>query len=110
MILDLIPVRTNAELELARAGDTLVVNGLPLDFGPLPEGARLPRTAIDCPWIVSDVVRQDGQLRLAVIVPHGVIPTPPPPDIVARLQPTRIVIDRDGQIDVPRIVFAEILE
>lgn len=54
------------------AGDVLTVNGEALDFGSLPAGATLPRTAIDCSWIAGDVTRDlAGVLTVPLILPHG---------------------------------------
>lgn len=71
MHITLIPTRNDDRLTLYRRGDVLTVNGQDYDFGPLPEGATLPREAVDCPWLASDVTRDAGQLRLTLILPHG---------------------------------------
>jgi len=52
-------------------GDVLIVNGEVFDFTPLPDHATLPRDAVDCTWLVSDVTRRNGVLHLAMILPHG---------------------------------------
>jgi hypothetical protein len=65
------PVRMDATLSLIVNGDELQINGVPFDFGPLPEGAVLPRDAVVCDWLASDVTRRGGQIELTLILPHG---------------------------------------
>lgn len=60
-----------ARAALAVDGNTLTIDGASYDFGPLAEGDVLPREAVDCPWLVSDVTRQGGQICLTLILPHG---------------------------------------
>lgn len=71
MHITLSPIRSDAPLTLYRKGDTLIVNGTELDLSPLPEGAILPRGAVDCPWLAGDITRQNGRLRLTLLLPHG---------------------------------------
>lgn len=71
MHITLTPSRREQSLTLEKAGDTLIFNGASLDFSGLPEGATLPRLAIDCPWIAGDVTRENGILHISLILPHG---------------------------------------
>lgn len=72
MRLILSPVRMDAALAATVAGDVLTLNGVALDFSPLPAGATLPRGAIACDWIAGDVTRDSaGVLSVPVILPHG---------------------------------------
>ncbi|MDR7123693.1 hypothetical protein [Pseudotabrizicola sp. 4114] len=66
------PVRMDTALTASVQGDTITLNGEALDFGPLPDGATLPRDAINSPWIAGDVSRDDaGVLIVPLILPHG---------------------------------------
>lgn len=65
------PVRRDETLAVSRSGDTLSINGEAFDFSDLPEGASLPRDAVACDWLASDVVRSGGEIALALILPHG---------------------------------------
>ena len=65
------PRRLDTLLNLERAGDVLTINGETVDFTDLPEGATLPRDAVDCFWLASDVTRIDGALHLTLRLPHG---------------------------------------
>ncbi|NEX47747.1 hypothetical protein [Pseudotabrizicola algicola] len=65
------PMRRDDRLTLHRAGDVLTLNGESYDFSRLPEGAVLPRDAVECGWLASDVTRTDGQLSLTLVLPHG---------------------------------------
>ena len=71
MQITLTPVRLDTALSLHRSGDVLVINGVTYDFGPLPEGAILPREAVGCAWLASDVERIGGAIHLTLILPHG---------------------------------------
>lgn len=52
-------------------GDILTVNGVNYDFSPLTEGHILPHGAVNLPWLVSDVTRENGEITLKLILPHG---------------------------------------
>ncbi|ETX26451.1 hypothetical protein, partial [Roseivivax isoporae] len=96
MHLILSPARRDEPLALSRAGDVLTVNGQVLDFGPLPEGATLPRAAIDCRWIAGDVERAaDGTLTVPLILPHG----PDAPE--ATRFPDPVTLTADGPVTLP---------
>lgn len=72
MHLILTPMRRDDQLTASVAGDVLTLNGVALDFTPLPPGARLPRVAIACDWIAGDVTRSaEGVLTVPLILPHG---------------------------------------
>lgn len=95
MIISFSPVRMDAALNIARKGDVLTINGSAYDFGPLPEGGRLPREAVDCPWLASDVTREGGILRLTLILPHGAYAPP------QTLFPAPVTMTGDGPVPVP---------
>ena len=95
MQIDFSPMRHDATLCLSRSGDVLTINGAAYDFSPIPEGATLPRAAVACDWLASDVERVDGELRLTLILPHG-------PDAPRdTLYPARLEQVPDGDIPVP---------
>jgi hypothetical protein len=71
MIITLSPFRAETPLTLHRAGDTLTMNGEAFDLSGIPEGATLPRAAVDCDWLASDIIRVDGVLHLTLLLPHG---------------------------------------
>lgn len=68
------PIRMDAVLDVVRQGDTLIVNGDPVDLSAIPDGASLPADAIDCEWIVGEVHRIAGELHLTLLLPHGARP------------------------------------
>ncbi|RHZ91157.1 hypothetical protein D1114_21030 [Cereibacter sphaeroides] len=89
------PQRRADQLTLARAGDTLTLNGETLDLSGIPDGATLPREAVGSDWLASDIERIDGGLHLTLILPHG-------PDAgAATLFPDPVNADADGPISVP---------
>ena len=72
MHLTLSPIRMDTELAAEVEGDVLTLNGDALDFGPLPAGGVLPRTAVSSPWITGDVTRDlAGVLTVPILLPHG---------------------------------------
>jgi hypothetical protein len=95
MHITLTPVRLDTPLTLHRNGDVLTINGVTYDFGPLPEGAILPRAAVDCDWLASDVERIGGVLHLTLILPHGAHA----PEVARH--PAPITLTGDGPVTLP---------
>lgn len=94
MFLSLSPIRQDAALAVFRDGDRLTLNDVVYDFTRLPQGGTLPRSAVDCPFLASDVVRQEDDLHLTLTLPHG-------PDASAdMLFPDRIHAT-DGPVKLP---------
>lgn len=89
------PSRMDETLTATRTGDVLTLNGEELDFGPLPDGATLPREAIDSPWIAGDVTRENGVLTVPVVLPHGANA----PE--ATRFPEQITLTGDGPVSLP---------
>jgi hypothetical protein len=72
MKINLSPQRREKELlTITKEGDVITINEEIFDFSQLPNGATLPREAINSEWIISDVERIDGQLHFTLLVPHG---------------------------------------
>lgn len=95
MILHFSPQRSDAVLAVSVLGDVLTINGIALDFSPLPDGATLPREAINCEWITGDAERIGGVLHVHVLLPHG----PDAPNEV--MFPAAMVISADGPVELP---------
>lgn len=94
MQITLSPIRMDETLVAQVAGDVLTLNGEALDFTPLPDGAVLPRDAIDCGWIAGDVRREAGGLIVPLLLPHG---GNPPPET---LYPQPLCLS-DGPVPLP---------
>ena len=107
MLIHFTPMRHPGTLSLQRAGDVLTINGVAYDFGPLPEGGRLPRAAVACDWLASDVTRTGGQICLTLILPHGPIPWPAPPGAAVVTHPAPLILIADGSVAVPQFDAAE---
>jgi len=71
MIINLSPQRRDDTLEVTRTGDILSINGTNYDFTQLPEGATLPADAVDCPYVIGDINRTNGELELTLLLPIG---------------------------------------
>lgn len=71
MKINLTPVRMDLTLMASVDGDVLTINGTAYDFGPLPEGGTLPREAVGCTLLASDVTREGDHIMLTLILPHG---------------------------------------
>jgi hypothetical protein len=65
------PIRCDESISLALEGDALIINGETFDFAGLPEGASMTCAEVACRWLVSDVLRSNGQICLTLILPHG---------------------------------------
>ena len=95
MNITLTPMRHDTPLMLERAGDVLTINGAIYDFGPIPDGATLPRDAVECEWLAGDVTRRDGVLHLTLILPHGANA----PEKTRFPKP--LVLTTDGPVELP---------
>jgi len=102
MKINLSPQRRDEELTVSKVGDTLTINGEAFDFGQLPDGATLPKDAVDCEWLASDVERIDGELVLTLLLPHG----PNAPESTRFPEP--IVSPADGEVELP--AYDEVLD
>lgn len=71
MHITLHPIRQDHRPVIRRQGDALIIDGEVFDFAPLPEGAELPRAAIDCPHFAGPVRREGGRLHLGLLLAHG---------------------------------------
>lgn len=95
MLIHLSPVRQEARLTLEKNGDVLIINNVTFDFDPIPDGGLLPREAVACEWLASDVERVDGEIHLTLIMPHGA-------DAPEETRfPEPIHVTDDGPIDLP---------
>lgn len=87
------PVLSADDLAIEKQGSTLVINGDPMDFSDLVDGAGYPPEALENPALEGGVERVDGEIRLTVILPYfmpGHFETPPP-----------ITVINDGPIELP---------
>lgn len=96
------PMRRDDRLTLGKTGDTLTINGEAFDFSGIPEGATLPRDAVACEWLVSDIERVSGDLHLTLILPHGADAPQ------GALFPVPIIVTGDGSIDLPAHSLMEV--
>ena len=96
MVINFKPQRRDESLSLEKQGDTLIVNGVPFDFSPLPDGATLPAEAIGSEWFCGPVDRISEELHLTLILPHGANPS------VAAAFPEPKTITENGPVEVPK--------
>jgi hypothetical protein len=95
MKITLSPQRREDSLQVIKQGDTLTINGTSYDFSVVPDGATLPKDAVDCPWLTSDVERIEGVLHLTLLIPHG----PNAPE--GTRFPAPLVNPTDGVLELP---------
>lgn len=89
------PVRRDEALTVTKVGDALTINGEVFDFAPLPDGATLPRDAVACEWLASDVERNGDVISLTLILPHGA-------NAPAETRfPQPVTVSADGPVPVP---------
>jgi hypothetical protein len=96
MKITLSPQRRDDSLQVIKSGDTLTINGTAYDFSVVPDGATLPRDAVDCPWLASDVERIDGVLHLTLLLPNSATASE-----AARF-PAPIINPADGALELPQ--------
>jgi len=96
MTLNFSPQRRDDTLTVTKAGDVLTINGTEFDFSQVPDGGLLPRDAVDCPWLASDVERVDGELVLTLLLPHGANASE------ARRFPQPLTDVPDGEVEFPQ--------
>lgn len=96
MKITLSPQRRDDSLQVIKSGDTLTINGTEYDFSVVSDGATLPRDAVDCPWLASDVERIDGVLHLTLLLPNSATASD-----AARF-PTSIINPADGDLELPK--------
>lgn len=98
------PQRRDDALEVHKQGDVLTINGEEFDFSNLPNGATLPKEAIDSEWFASGVERVNGGLSFTLILPHG----PNPSENMAF--PETIVNPPNGKVKLPEQIDEEPIE
>ena len=96
MHITLIPQRRGDTLIVIKAGDTLTINDVDYDLSVIPEGATLPATATDCPYLMGDIQRIDGVLHLSLLLPTGIDATD------AANFPEPIINPADGYMELPK--------
>ena len=105
MKLTFTPMRRDDQLVLSKSGDTLTINGETFDLSGITEGATLPRDAVACDWLASDIDRVGGALHLTLILililPHG---DHAPQET---LFPQPVTITTDGPVNLPPHSIAE---
>lgn len=70
------PQRSDAALKVTKIGETLKINTKTFNFSVIPEGGILPAEGVDSEFVVGDVRREGGQLKLTLLLPHGPDPSP----------------------------------
>lgn len=96
MIIKLMPQRSDEILVVKKRSDVLTINDERFDFRELPEGAVLPASAVDCEFVVGDVVRLSGELIITLLLPCG------PEATDAANFPFDIVSPPDGSLSLPK--------
>ncbi|MGS7252407.1 tail fiber assembly protein [Pseudomonas anuradhapurensis] len=100
MIIKLSPVRSDLQLAVVKAGDTLEVNGVGLDLSRLTEGSTMPAEAVGCGFVIAPVERINGDLVLTLMLPHS----------ADAPQAARFPVDlypADGQVQLPGLDLGE---
>lgn len=68
------PQRRDESLHVSVSGETVTLNGIDFDFSVIPEGATLPSDAINSELFFGDVSRNNGELEVGILLPHGADP------------------------------------
>ena len=96
MHITLSPQRRDDTLAISKQGDTLTINGTAFDFSVIPDGATLPASAVDCPFITGDIERINGVLHLTLLLPTGQNASQ------AANFPVPIINPADGNLELPQ--------
>ena len=96
MYISLSPQYADTTLRVSKQGDILTINGVEYDFSVIPEGATLPTSAVDCPFLIGDICRTSGVLYLTIIAPHGANPSQ------AATFPSPLINPPDGVLELPQ--------
>ena len=96
MKIKLSPQRRDDTLTVIKQGDALTINGTEYDFTQLPDGGTLPAEAVDCEFVIGSVDRVNGELELALLLPHG------PNATEAARFPEPIIDPADGEVELPK--------
>lgn len=96
MIIYFTPQQRDDSLTITKSGDSLNINGTEFDFTAVPEGGVLPRAAVDCEHLASDVTRTGGRITLTLLLPLG-----PNASEAARF-PEPINNPADGEVELPQ--------
>lgn len=96
MIIKLSPQRRDDLLEVVKTGQVLDINGEEFDFSAIPDGATLPRSAIDSEWFAGDVEMISGDLVVTLLFPNPANYSP------AQAFPVDLVGVPDGPVAFPQ--------
>ncbi|NWA68007.1 hypothetical protein [Pseudomonas reactans] len=96
MIINLSPNLDAPALTVKKKGDVLTINGEVFDFSPLPDGATLPASAMECESILGDVERVNGELNITLL-----LPITPDSSGAARF-PSPIIRPANGLLEFPK--------
>lgn len=96
MIIKLCPQRRDDTLVVSKRSDVITINGERFDFRELPEGASLPASAVDCDFVVGEVLRLNSELIITLLLPCG------PDASDAANFPFDIVSPPDGNVSLPQ--------
>lgn len=90
------PQRRDGTLTVSKAGDVLTINGAMFDFSGLPDGGTLSASNVPCAWLIGDIARVNGDLKLTLILPIGANPSR------AVAFPAPIINLADGPVAIPQ--------
>jgi hypothetical protein len=99
MIIKLFPFITEERIEASVSGDSIKINGEKFDFSKVPEGYRLPVSAIESPWFsaTDHVERADGEIYFCLKLPCS---WSSPQSILSPVEPLVLAVKR-GKVKFP---------
>lgn len=66
------PIQTDTiKVKASNKGDVYSINGVKYDFAQLKDGEILPKDAVGCDFIASDVVRVGTELSFTLLRPYS---------------------------------------
>ena len=92
MLITLVPVRADETLTLDRQGDTLIINGAPVDIAALADIDT--EEAAPNRFLVGPVTRQGADYAVSILYPYGEDRRGAPP------QARELRVTEDGPVDL----------
>ena len=98
------PRFSDTKLEMSKSGETLIINGVDVDFSDMPDGADCPAKAIESDFVSGGISKIDGAVHMTIIMPY--IHTDDIPESV--LYPSALIVEQDGRIPLPTDILPEL--
>ncbi|MFQ6591795.1 MULTISPECIES: hypothetical protein [Pseudomonas] len=101
----LFPFLTDEPLKVSVRDEVITINGQAFDLAVIPEGYRLPASAMGSDCFVDDIARINGDLELTLKLP---VKWDDPSSLRNPAEPTIIEVSTDGAVKVPTSPISDV--